>query len=217
MQCPYCKEDVLDGALKCKHCGSAIGSALTQSGAAAAAGFGEMFSAAANLWKANLGDLAVLTLVLLLVGWIPIANLGFIAGYSRSVMKVARGQGKAQVGDLFGAWDCFGNLLVYAVVTGVACFVLNFVPFLGQLAALALGFVAAPGLYAVIDQNRGAIDALKWSLSTVQAHFADWLLVYVVAGVLTFAGFAVLLVGSLLTLPLGGLLWVQQYDRVKQS
>ena len=26
MQCPYCKEDILEGALKCKHCGSMLGS-----------------------------------------------------------------------------------------------------------------------------------------------------------------------------------------------
>jgi len=26
MECPYCKEDILDGAVKCKHCESILGS-----------------------------------------------------------------------------------------------------------------------------------------------------------------------------------------------
>lgn len=26
MECPYCKEDIQEGALKCKHCGSTLGS-----------------------------------------------------------------------------------------------------------------------------------------------------------------------------------------------
>ena len=93
MQCPYCKEEVLDGAVKCKHCGSNIGTAPVQTVIAGQGDFGELFTAAMNVWKANLSDLVILTLVFMLVVWIPIANIGFIAGYARSLIKVARGQG----------------------------------------------------------------------------------------------------------------------------
>lgn len=217
MQCPYCKEEVLDGAVKCKHCGSGIGAAPVQTGISGQADFGELFTSALNIWKGNLGDLALLTFVFMLVAWIPIANVGFIAGYARSLIKVARGQGKAQVGDLFNSWDCFGNLLIYFILSLIAMVVLNFVPFLGQLASVALGFAVAPGMYAIIDKNRSAIDAFKWSMETIQANFVNWLLAYLVGNVIACAGLIALFIGIILTAPLGTLINIQQYERVKPN
>jgi hypothetical protein len=47
---------------------------------------------------ANLkGDLVLLTLVFMLVAWVPVVNIGFIAGYTRSLLKVAKKNGT----DLF--------------------------------------------------------------------------------------------------------------------
>ena len=211
MQCQFCKEEILEGATKCKHCGSVIGAA------AAPGDFGALFTAALDLWKANLGDLVLLTLVFLLVVWIPIANIGFIAGYARSLLKVARGQGKAEVGDIFAAWDCFGNLFVYLLLLLLASVVLGIVPILGALASLALGFVAMPGMYAVIDGKRGAIEAFKWSLETIQAGFVNWLLAYIVGYVIAVAGFILLFVGVILTAPLGVMIFIQQYERARSA
>ncbi len=215
MQCPYCKEEIQDGATICKHCKSNIGATSLPSVSVGAGDFGELVGTAVNLWKANLADLAVLTLVFILVLWIPIANVGFIAGYVRSVLKVARGQGKAAVGDLFSAWDCFGSLLGYVVLVLVASVFMNFVPILGFLAAVALGFAAMPGFYAIIDGKMGTIDAFKWSLESIQANFVNWLLTYIVGYVITIAGIVVLFIGIVLTAPLAMLIYVLQYDRVK--
>lgn len=217
MQCPYCKEEILDGATKCKHCNSTIGAATGQLAPLGQGDFGEIFNSALNAWKANLGDLVVLTLIFMLVVWIPIANIGFIAGYTRSVIKVARGQGKAEVGDIFNAWDCFANLLVYLLLLMIASIVLGVIPILGAIAALALGFVAMPGMYAIIDGGQGAIDAFKWSLASVQANLVNWLLTYIVGYVITMAGFILLFIGIILTAPLGMLIYVQQYERVKSA
>lgn len=215
MQCPYCKEEVLDGAVKCKHCGSNIGTVPFQTGFAGQQDFGGLFTTALNIWKGNLGDLVILTLVFMLVVWIPIANIGFIAGYTRSLIKVARGQGKAQVGDIFNSWDCFGNLFVYFILSLIAAVILNFIPIIGQLASLALGFAVAPGMYVVVDKNKNAIDAYKWSFETIQADFINWLLVYLVGNVIACAGFIVLFIGIILTAPLGALINIQQYEKVK--
>ncbi|HIJ81570.1 MAG TPA: zinc ribbon domain-containing protein [Desulfuromonadales bacterium] len=216
MQCPYCKEEVLEGALKCKHCGSTLGSIPGQT-LSGGGDFGELFTGAMNIWKSNLADFAILTLVFMLVVWIPIANIGFIAGYVRSLMKVARGQGRAQVGDLFNSWDCFGNLLVYFIISFIAMIVLNFIPVLGQLASLVLGFAIAPGIYAIIDNKRSAVDALKWSIESVKTYPIPWLLAYLVGNIITCAGLIVLLVGVVLTASLGTLINISQYERVKPA
>jgi len=210
MQCPYCKEEIIDGALKCKHCGSTIvGAGAGQND------FAAMFSKGAGIWKENLGDLVLLTLVFMLLVWIPIANVGFIAGYTRSLLKVSRGQGKAQVGDLFNAWDCFPNLFVFVLINLIVCVVLHFIPFFGTLISFALGFVVLPGMFLIIDKGVGAIDAYKWSIETIQADFVNWLVAYVVGNIIFCAGFVMLFIGIILTASLGQLIIIQQYERVK--
>jgi len=216
MQCPYCKEEVIEGAIKCKHCGSNL--ILTpQTTDPAAADFGSIFSWALNAWKNNLNDLVVVSLVFLLVCWIPVINIAFIAGYTRSLTKVARGQGKAQVSDIFGAWDCFANLLVYMLIYLITSFILNFIPIVGALASLALGFMIIPGIYAIIDNKMGAIDAFKWGLETIQADLTNWLLAYIVGGVIFFAGFLLLFIGAIITVPLGQLIMIRQYERCRPA
>ena len=217
MQCPYCKEDVHDEAIKCKHCGSNIGPRPLLSAAAGQNDFGELFLSAMNVWKTNLVDLVLLTLVFMLVVWIPFANIGFIAGYTRSLMNVARGQGKPQVGDLFNAWDCFGNLLLYFILNLIVAVILHFVPIVGSLASLAYGFMVAPGLYVIIDKKCGAMDAYKWSFESIQANFVNWLLAYLVGTVIACSGLIVLLVGVIVTAPFGALIYINQYERVKPA
>lgn len=216
MQCPYCKEEVIDGAIKCKHCGSNLGQA-PQNTAQPTLDFGAFFNATLSIWKNNLGDLVLLTLVFLAVCWIPIANIGFITGYTRSLAKVARNQGRAEVGDIFNAWDCFGNLFVYLLLYLLASFILHFVPAVGSLASIALGFLVVPGIYAIIDNGMGAIDAFKWGIATIQADFVNWLLAYLAGNVIIFAGFMLLFIGALLTVPLGQLIIIKQYERCKQT
>jgi len=179
--------------------------------------FKEKFIAAMFIWKMTLSDLAVLTLVFLLVCWVPIANIGFFAGYTRSILKVARGEGRAEVGDIFKAWDCFGNLLVYVILLVIASAILHLVPVLGALATLALGVVAAPGLYAIIDGKLGTVDAIKWSIQTIQAKPADWVLAFIAGYFISMLGLVLLGIGIILTLPLGTLILVQQYESAKPA
>ena len=216
MQCPFCKEDVNDGAIKCKHCGSDL-TLLPGSRSEHSADFGEMFNSAFTICKENLGDLVLLTLVFCLICWIPIANIGFIAGYTRSLLKVARGEGKARVGDLFNAWDCFANLFVFVLINLIIVIVLNFIPILGTLASIALGFVMLPGSLLIIDKGRGIGDAFSWCFSTIQGDFVNWLLAYLVGNVIVGAGVILIFIGIILTAPLGQLIIIGQYERVKPS
>jgi len=217
MQCPFCKEDVNDGAIKCKHCGSDL-TLLPGSRSEHSADFGEMFNSAFTIWKENLADLVVLTLVFCLICWIPVANIGFIAGYTRSLLKVARGEGKARVGDLFNAWDCFASLFVFVLINLIIVIALHFIiPVLGTLASLVLGFFMVPGGFLIIDKGRGVSDAFSWCFSTIQADLVNWLLAYIVGNVIICAGFIVFFIGIILTAPLGELIIIRQYERVKPA
>ena len=54
--------------------------------------FGTIINRATSLWKGNFGTLVLISFVFLLVVWIPVANVAFVAGYFRAVLKVARGK-----------------------------------------------------------------------------------------------------------------------------
>jgi len=213
MNCPQCDEVMVEAVAICNRCGfnAGLNAPSVQSD------FGAKVARAFELWKANLADLTVLTLVFMLVAWVPVINIAFIAGYTRSLLKVFRGQGRAQVGDIFSAWDRFANLFVYLLLYLIAVVVLHFIPIVGSLASIALGFVMVPGMYLVIDKGTGAIDAYKWCLDTIQKDFAGWLLAYLVGTVIAFAGLLVLGIGMILTLPVGQLIIVQQYDEAKPA
>jgi uncharacterized membrane protein len=80
---------------------------------------------------------------------------------------------------------------------------------------MAFGFMVTPGLYAIIDNKRGTMDAYKWSFESIQAEFVNWLLAYLVGNVIACAGLIALFVGVIVTVPFGALITIHQYERVK--
>ena len=213
MRCESCGKELAEGSSACPYCFGQL--AKTPTGPKAGnEDFGRQFDRATTLWKNNLGDLVLFTLVFLLVGWIPLLNAAFFAGYSRGLITLSRG-GKIKTGDIFSAWDCFGNALAYCLLLLAAVIVATFVPFFGPVAQFAVTVFGAPGFYAVIDQNMNAIDAVKWGVTSVQRHFLPWLLVILVGGVISSLGLVAFVIGVIITLPWGALLAVQQYEVVK--
>lgn len=174
--------------------------------------FGGLINRATTLWRENFGDLLLLSLVFALVAWIPLANVGFAAGYTRQILKVARG-GKARPGELFGAWDCFGDLLVYLLLLVAAQFVLMHVPVFGQVAGFVLLVAVTPGIYAIVDRRMKFMAAFRWSLETVKTGFVNWLLAVVIGGIFAAAGALLFGIGIVITLGWGYLVLALNYDK----
>jgi len=216
MRCEACGKQVEDGSSYCPYCFRQLTSMEPPRSEITSDDFGAQFNRATALWKDNLGDLVLFTLVFLLIGWIPILNAAFLAGYSRGMIALTRG-GRPKTADMFSAWDCFGNALGYCLIFLVALIVASMVPFFGFVAQFAVTIFGTPGFYQVIDRKMNAIDALKWSIATVQRHFLPWLLVVLVGGILGSLGLIAFVVGVIVTLPWGTLLVIQQYEAVKNE
>lgn len=215
MQCPSCGKELAEGSISCPYCFKQF-NAPAQGAAAAADDFSLQFNRATTLWKDNLGDLALFTFVFLCVSLVPIASIGFFAGYVRGLIGLTRGE-KPKIGDLFSAWDCFVNLLVYGLIFIAVAIIAFFIPIVGPLLFLAAIIFGAPGIYQVIDRNMNAIDALKWSINTVQRNFVSWLLAFLVGGVLSTIGVLALFIGVIFTNSWGALLIIQQYEQRKDD
>ena len=216
MKCQACGKEISEGSTSCPFCFQQMSAPAPFREAHANEDFGVLFNRATTLWKDNLGDLVLFSLVFILVGWIPIVNAAFIAGYTRGLLSLTRG-GKLKNSDIFSAWDCFGNTLGYGIIFIATMLVTGFVPFFGQIAQLLVIIFGTPGFYPVIDRNMNAIDAIKWSIATVQRHFIPWVLVVLVGGILGSLGVLVLFVGIIVTLPFGTLLVIQQYEIYKNE
>ena len=174
--------------------------------------FGALINRATSLWTGNFWCIAKLSLVFVLVCWIPIANVGFIAGYTRAMLKLARG-GKGETSDIFRSWDCFGDLFIYLFLFVAAQFMVNHLPLLGQVAGFALTVVVAPGIYVIIDRKVKFAEAFHWSLKAFQTDPAGWLLAVLVGGIFGSCGALLLGIGIILTLGWGSVLMALQYER----
>lgn len=214
MKCGSCGKEIADGSTACPFCFARTEQAQARVSPFVDREFADRFNLATTLWKDNLGDLVLFTLVFALVGWIPIVNAAFFAGYSRGLIKLTRGE-KAKIADIFSAWDCFGNALAYCLILLAAVIVSIFIPVIGPIAQFAVTIFGSPGFFQVIDGKMNAIDALMWSVSTVQRHILPWLLTVIVAGILSSIGMVALVAGIIITLPWGALLVIQQYEAVK--
>lgn len=178
------------------------------------ASLGELLGAATGKWKDNLSDLAVVTLVMLLLGVIPFANIAFLAGYLRALLKAARGE-KPVVRDLFTAWDCFAPMLVYVVIVVVVMLGVHFIPIFGTVINVLISIVITPGLYAIVDQKMEALDAFKWSFDVIKRNFTRWMLVVLIGGILSSVGAIGVFIGLILTMPWGNMIIALQYERDK--
>ena len=169
-----------------------------------------MFMTSFGLWKQQLGKLIILTLLLLVLCWIPLVNLVLGAGYSRCILRLCRGE-NFEVGDLFRAWDCFVPLLMFAIILVLASLLLSIIPVVGIPIASVLTAITIPGFIAVTEHRLGAVDGFKWSFTTLLEDPVGWLIALVFASVLSSLGALFFGLGALFTMPLAAIIYTNQY------
>jgi hypothetical protein len=162
----------------------------------------------------NIGVFVVGILAAAVIGGLTLGILGIpiVAGLYKVYRTVARG-GRAEFGELFSEMSNIGKwfmLWLAMLVLGVALFivqlVLNFIPFLGQIASVALSFAVAYLLAFVfplmLERGLAAIDAIKQSIQDTTGNVGRLLGPLVVAWLIYMAGSLLLGIGVLITGPL---------------
>lgn len=122
----------------------------------------------------------------------------FIGGLIRMAIGTVR-TGRTEFGLLFSAFDVLPTLIGATILTSIATvigFVLCIVP--GLLLSGLFLFVVP----LIVDQRRGALDAIGTSFNTLKPQMWMALLYVIVIGLLASAGVIACVVGVLVTVPL---------------
>lgn len=103
------------------------------------------------------------------------------------------------VSDIFFAYrQNFINIIIYALITQIALFILLFMCVLPAIFIMPFFFLGYPIL---LFEKASAIDALKKSFAIVQANYGTVLITALLAGLITISGLILCCVGVYLTLP----------------
>jgi hypothetical protein len=184
--------------------------------------FGPWFEEAWNLFKNNLGVLAVASLVAALLSGL---SLGILAGPMMAgliIIVLALKDGRIPVptaGEVFSGFKFFLPTFLFFLVWFILLFVisavLNLVPILGQALSLALGYVGYAflmfALFLIVDQGMDFWQASLKSINTVKENLWPLLAFGIVANVIGSAGFLVCFVGGIFTMPFSACLLAVAY------
>jgi len=182
---------------------AAIGLGLI-GGAAALTGNDGVTGAAASI-GASIG-------IAIYVGLMVLLLVLFSAAYLKVALKVADGR-PVSVGDLFDTSHA-AQLVLLALLLGLAGLVANLIPVIGQIAFVVVGFFVFYSVVAVVDRNESAVDAIRTSIRLQTRDLGTGILVYLVVAVISWVGSLLCGVGLLVSLPVGALLTAFAYRRL---
>ncbi len=174
--------------------------------------FGEWMTRAWQLYKANFVVLILASLIGMLLSAVTVGVLAgpMAAGMVLIVLRLLDGDAtKPQPGDVFQGFTFFVQTLLYLVVWGAITFagmaVLNVIPCVGQLLALA-GVYALQAflmfaLFLIVDRKMDFWPASMESIQVVKANFLPFLGLALLAFLLGGVGAVACGLGMFLTMP----------------
>ena len=144
--------------------------------------FGEWIQKGFDLYtKGNMGLLVLVSLVAVLLSVITLGVLSgpMMAGTALITLKLARGQ-QAELNDLFKGFQYFLQSfllwLVWSIITMVAVTVLGFIPCLGSIAAIVLGYAVQTAvmfaIFLIVDQGMEFWPASMKCFEVINPSFA---------------------------------------------
>ncbi len=165
-----------------------------------------------NLFKANVGVLALSSLVAMLLSVVTLGILAgpMMAGLILIILRIMDpAEAKPEVGDLFKGFEYFLQsflfLLLYVIVDVVVSSILAIVPVLGFLASLffsmALATAALFTLFLIVNQRMDFWPAFLRSFETVKSNFWMFLAFTAILQVIMFVGAMLCGVGLIFALP----------------
>lgn len=174
-------------------------------GAAALTGGRDGVAGAAAGVGASIGIAIFVALMVLLL-------VLFSAAFIKAALRVADGRALS-VGDLFDT-SYAGQLVVLALILGAVGLVASFIPIIGQLAFVVVGFFVFYAVVAIVERGQSAVEAIRTSVALQTRDLGTGVLVYLVVAVVSWIGTAVCGIGVLVSLPVGALLTVYAYRRL---
>jgi hypothetical protein len=174
--------------------------------------FGDWIKEGFDIYKTNLGALMLPSLIAFLLSAITLGILSgpMGAGMVLIALKLRDGGASPAPGDVFQGFQFFLPSFLFCIVWGaiifVACFILSFVPCLGQLLTICISLAAAAflmfGLFLIVDQKMDFWTASMASIEKVKPDFFPLLGLAVVASILGQIGAIACVIGVFITMPL---------------
>ena len=167
-------------------------------------------------WRIFAADPMLYVLAGLIVMVLSVFTLGVLVGplsvgFLYVVVRRQRGE-QASAGDVFSGFDKF-------VSSFVALFIVMIAVLVGCLLLLLPGLVVALFsffvLQAIAIEGKGAFDAIGRSIDLVRTNLIECLVLFLLVSALHAVGSSVLL-GTLLTFPLGMIVTLVAYQRLAE-
>jgi uncharacterized membrane protein len=189
--------------------------------------FGKYIEDAFKIWKENLGLMAGMGAVMVLLG-----SLCFIlmlifapAAFVMALALVDGKQPKPVIGDLFKGTQWLKQMLILfglGIGVGLLCLIFAWIPIIGSLGVMVVSYGLGTACFFVVpfivDRNLETIPAIKASWALVKPNFFPILGLYLIASLIGSIGFAACCIGIIVTIPLTWLITASAYrDLMAQS
>uniref|UniRef100_UPI000FFB7008 hypothetical protein n=1 Tax=Rhodococcus sp. BS-15 TaxID=1304954 RepID=UPI000FFB7008 len=165
--------------------------------------FASTFTAA--MAAADSGDTAFTTttsgVALVMTAIATFASYFVNAAYVRGALDETGAPQKPSFGRFFQLTN-IGQIAILALIWTVVSVVFSFIPFLGTVLLIVIGFLANFALTFLIDRNQTAIESIKSSVDLTVKNFGPLLLLLLLLAAINIVGALLCGLGLLVTIPI---------------
>ncbi len=187
--------------------------------------FGDWIEGGFNLYKANFKIFVLASIFVVVIG---VVTAGILAGpmlaglVLLTLQLLDRKEPPPEAGQVFKGFDYFLHSFFFVIVWGIGLVIgsaiLGVIPVIGQLASIALAYVAQAflmfGMFLIVDRQMEWIPASKESIDIVKTNFWPFFGLSAVAGIIGSLGAIACGIGAVFTIPIQGCILAVTYREV---